>query len=171
MREELKQAIIKKATSAPLNIAGELVVVPGSGTYRLARRREKDLQNKNGDSPHFISQALGPGTSLMTTSGAAAGIGAGLGALLGDKGYKSRMAGVGAGLGALSGGALWLLAELASPIRAAATKRRTKKEQEAYANSGTLKEYLVPGVASYNAWKTLGRALESDAAIERDEKA
>jgi len=160
MREELKQALIKKASVKPLDIAGELVVVPGSGTYRLARRREKELEDKKGDTPHFISQALGPGTSLLTTAGAAAGLGAGLGALVGDKGYKGRMAGVGAGMGALSGTGLWLLAELAAPIRAAATKRRTKKEQQEYANSGTLKEYLVPGAASYNAYKTLGRALD-----------
>ena len=168
--EQKKAASLqKKAENDPVNVSGELVMVPGGGSYRLLRRRLKELENDKGDAPHFVSQGVGPGTSLLATTGVGAGAGAALAALLAGKGDRGRMAGVGAGIGAISGIAPWLLGEAIAPVAAAIKKRRTKEEQQAYANSGTLKEYLVPGVASYNAYKTLGRALESDESVAKDE--
>jgi hypothetical protein len=62
---------------------------------------------------------------------------------------------IGAGIGAGAAG----VAELVAMIAAAARKRRTKEEQKAYANTGTAKEWLVPGVGTYNYFKSIGRAI------------
>ena len=148
--------------------------IPGVGTYRLARRQRRQLVDDKGDAPHAISQSFGPFTSTLAAllAGGAVGgtVGAGIGA--GVNGADGAVAGGGAGaaIGAGTLGGLALLANLAGgPIAAAITKRRTKEQQKAYANSGTAKEYLIPGVAPYNAWKSLGRTIgESDERQEKD---
>ena len=142
--------------------------IPGVGTYRLARRQRRQLVDDKGNAPHAISQGFGPFTSTLASllAGSAAGglIGGGIGAGLSGSDGALAGGGAGAGAGAAVGGGAALLANLlGGPLAAAFTKRRTKEQQKAYANSGTLKEYLVPGVASYNAWKSLGRTIgESD---------
>lgn len=139
--------------------------IPGVGTYRLARRQRRQLIDDKGNAPHAISQGFGPFTSTLASMLAGAGLGAGVGGSLapqlGEPGTWG--AATGAGVGSLVGGGAGLLANLIGAGTAAFTPRRTKEQQKAYANSGTLKEYLVPGVASYNAWKSLGRTIgESD---------
>jgi hypothetical protein len=69
-----------------------------------------------------------------------------------------RLAGAGAigGLTGLGGG---MLANLGGAIGAGFTKRRTAEEQKEYTNKGTAKEYLIPGQATYNNWKSLGRVF------------
>lgn len=54
-------------------------------------------------------------------------------------------------------------AELAAPIVAAITPTRTAEEQTKADKSDPWKSWLIPGVASYNKWKRLGRALHSAA--------
>lgn len=141
--------------------------IPGVGPYRLSRRLRKQLVDDKGNAPHAISQGFGPYTSAlaaMLAGGAAGGLlGGGIGA--GVNGSEGALVGggAGAGIGAGVGAGLGLLANLVGAGAAAFTPRRTKEQQKAYANSGTLKEYLVPGTASYNAWKSLGRTIgESD---------
>lgn len=141
--------------------------IPGVGTYRLARRQRRQLIDDKGNAPHAISQSFGPATSILASmlAGGAAGslLGGGVGAGVGGAGGALDGAAGGAGVGAAVGGGAALLATLLGSGAAAFTPRRTKEQQKAYANSGTLKEYLVPGVASYNAWKSLGRTIgESD---------
>ena len=139
----------------------------GTGAYRANRRLKRQLLNDAGRAPHYISQSFGPGTSLLASllAGGLGGavIGGGVGAGLGFDGNRVRSAGIGAGMGAATGGivggGLGLLATLGAGPLAALTKRRTKEEQKAYANSPTLKEYLVPGLAQYNTWKSVGRAV------------
>lgn len=135
--------------------------IPGVGTYRLTRRQRRQLVDDKGNAPHAISQGFGPFTSTlaaMLAGGALGGIGGAV-----AKPNNDVALGTGAGIGAAVGGGAALLANLIGAGTAAFTPRRTKEQQKAYANSGTLKEYLVPGAASYNAWKTLGRTIgESD---------
>lgn len=139
--------------------------IPGVGTYRLTRRQKRQLVDDKGNAPHAISQGFGPFTSTLASMLAGAGLGAGVGGSLAPQlgapgGWG---AATGAGVGSLVGGGAALLANLIGAGSAAFTPRRTKEQQKAYANSGTLKEYLVPGVAPYNAWKTHGRTIgESD---------
>jgi hypothetical protein len=52
-----------------------------------------------------------------------------------------------------------MLANLGGAIGAGFTKRRTAEEQKEYTNKGTAKEYLIPGQATYNNWKSLGRVF------------
>lgn len=139
----------------------------GTGAYRANRRLKRQLINDKGRAPHYISQSFGTGTSLLASILAGgiggAAIGGGLGAGLGFDGNRVRSAGIGAGMGATTGGmiggGLGLLATLGAGPLAAMTKRRTKEEQKAYANSPALKEYLIPGLAQYNMWKSVGRAV------------
>lgn len=150
----------------------EMSLLPGVGAYRMQRRMKRQLVNDEGDAPHFISQRFGTGTSLLLAALAGAGLGGGATAL-GEAAKGSFSAtspwwqrmqareniGNGASIGALGGGALALLAMLTGAGAAAVTKRRTQEEQKAYANSGTAKEWLIPGVGTYNQWKTIGRSI------------
>lgn len=142
--------------------------LPGVSAYRLNRRHRRQLVDDKGNSPHAIAQGFGPITSTlaaMLAGGAAGGaLGAGVGGTFGVDDSHAKGALLGGGVGALAGtgalGGIALLANLlGGPIAAAMTKRRTAEEQRAYNNSSTLKEYLIPGVAPYNAWKTTGRVF------------
>lgn len=146
--------------------------IPGVGTYRLRRRQKRQLVDDKGNAPHAISQGFGPYTSTLAAMLAGAGIGAGVGTAGGAiEGKPGLGAGVGAGAGAAAGAGYALLANLIGAGSAAFTPTRTKEQQKAYANSGTAKEYLIPGQASYNAWKTLGRSIaDSDERKEKDAK-
>lgn len=149
--------------------------IPGVGTYRLTRRQKRQLVDDKGNSPHAISQGFGPYTSMLASmlAGGAAGslLGGGVGAGVGGAGGALDGAAGGAGVGAVVGGGAALLANLIGAGAAAFTPTRTKEQQKAYANSGTAKEYLIPGQASYNVWKTLGRSIaDSDERKEKDAK-
>ena len=61
-------------------------------------------------------------------------------------------------------------AELAAPIVAAITPTRTVEEQTKADKSNPWKAWLIPGVASYNKWKRLGRIIAEDAEREAPQK-
>lgn len=61
-----------------------------------------------------------------------------------------------------------LAAELAAPIVAAITPTRTAEEQLKHDKGSSWKSWLIPGVASYNRYKRLGRIIAEDA--EREAK-
>ena len=67
------------------------------------------------------------------------------------KDYVQNMS-IGAGAGLATAGVASIIADIA----ALAKRRRTKEEQKEYENSNTALNYLIPGKAQYNAWKTLG---------------
>lgn len=56
------------------------------------------------------------------------------------------------------GGALAAIPEAIAPLAAMVTKTRSKEEQQAYERSkgSTIANYLIPGVAQYNMWKSMG---------------
>lgn len=136
-----------------------LSYVPGVGNYRYVRRHKKQLVDDEGKTPHFWSQSFGPLTSALLLAGAGAATGGGLVKLTGG---GNRDAGLGALGGAAVGAAGAGLTGLAAAIKAAVDRRRTEEEQKEYTNSPTTKEWLLPGVGTYNAWKTTGRVLASD---------
>ena len=138
--------------------------LPGTNAYRLNKRLKRQTEVEGGGTPHFWSQKFGPLTSigLLTALGALGG------------GVTSNLIGNGASAGgfATAGGLAGLLAGLGmhaiGEVGAAITPTRTAQEQKDYANSSTAKEWLIPGYAPYNKWKSIGRsAADSD---ERDEK-
>lgn len=145
-------------------------LIPGVGSYRLNRRMKRQLKSDKGGTPHYWSQGFGGLTSALLLAAAGAAGGAGIGAGLGKA--TGTGVGEGAGIGALAGGATGLgaagIASIVGALRAAVDRRRTKEEQKAYANSPTTKEWLLPGVGAYNAWKTVGRSIGD--AEERAEK-
>jgi hypothetical protein len=145
----------------------------GRGAYRSNRRQKRQLLNDKGTTPHYFSQGFGTGTALLASilagAGAGSAIGAGLGATSGSARKALALAGVGASTGAGFGGGIGLLATLAAPGLALLTKRRTKEQQKAYANSPTTAEYLVPGLGVYNMWKTVGRSIgDSEERIKKN---
>ena len=140
-----------------------LGLVPGVNAYRLNRRIKRQTKDDKGGNAHFWSQRFGGLSAAllaMAALGVAGGaIGGGIGAAVnGKEGLGVGLAG-GAGIGAALGGTGALLSEVGASIAAGVNPRRTKKEQRDYANSGTAKEWLIPGVGQYNMWKSLGRAI------------
>ena len=100
------------------------------------------FKNKAGRSPHATSQHLGQLTSGLIGLGATGGLGALIGSAIG--GRSGAIIGGAAGAGAGTIGAA--IIGLAISRKGA----RTKAQQDAYKNSNTLSEYLIPGVALGN---------------------
>lgn len=104
------------------------------------------------------AERLGDLTNIASSLLAGAVIGAGVGALKSN--VKSR--GVSVGVGALVGGAygtiIGALSAAPGAALAAVTPTRTDEEQEKYERGSSLMNYTVPGVASYNYWKSVGNA-------------
>lgn len=134
--------------------------IPGVGAKRITTRLKNQLTGSNGTRKRFWSSQFGPLTSLLLSSAAGAGIGAGAGALV-NREEPSDGALAGAGVGALAGAGVGAGASLLAALIAAATKRRTKAEQLAAADSsaGVAADYLLPGAATYNNYKSIGRSL------------
>jgi len=137
----------------------ESALIPGIGVNRTDRRIKRQLLNDKGKTPHFWSQRIGNLAPLLILAGLA-GVG---GYMYADKkdlrmangnSAKGIAAAAGAGAGFL-GGALSL--EAGGGLAALLTPTRTKEQQKAYANSPTTKEWLIPGLSSYNEYKTYGR--------------
>lgn len=154
-----------------------LSLVPGVGAYRVGRRLRAQTESDRGDFRHTLGTLFGDTTSTLATTTAATILGAALGAYggkrYGNTGDKYQDIGVGAGIGAMGGMALGaggsLLAQIVAAIKAGVTPTRTKAEQRAYANDPSIAaEFLVPGVATYNRFKSYGRSMAD--AKERDKK-
>lgn len=150
-------------------------LIPGVGLYRANRRMKRQLKSDKGGTPHYWSQGFGGLTAALLAAAAGAAGGAGFGAGVGK--LTGRGAGEGAGVGALAGASTGLgaatIASLVGAIKAAVDRRRTKDEQKAYANSPTTKEWFLPGVGTYNAYKTIGRVIgdsEERSAKKEDKK-
>lgn len=166
----------------------EKALIPGVASARLERRMKRQLQDDSGGTPHYWSQKFSPGIQALAMMLAGAGIGASVGgpAFIRDafkedpnsrfntdpfftRGRQPDNSGqiagnissrvVGGLLGAFGGLGAYGISHLLASLLAASKRTRTKEEQKAYANSGTAAEWLVPGVSTYNRWKTLGRAF------------
>lgn len=127
-------------------------LVPGVATYRNQRRWSGNAKG------HRLSQVLGHLTSALTSMGVGAGLGAGIGALV-NKNDRLEGAGQGAMFGGGIGAGAHTLGTLAAAIAAASKKRRTDEEQEKYLKSPVTGEYLIPGLAAYNHFKTIGNTI------------
>lgn len=154
----------------------EKAMIPGIAGMRVERRLKRQLVNDEGENPHYWSQRFGSIAPTLLLTGA----GAALGAMNPPSSFfgtpmegvdmrHQRMAG--ATVGALGGLGVAGLVALAASLLAAATRTRTKEEQKAYANTSAVPEWLVPGMSTYNYWKTLGRSIkDSDERIAKDKK-
>lgn len=131
--------------------------IPGVGYSRIFRKRT-GLSKKYGQgNTNMASEALGPYTSLLASTGIGGALGAGIGAAT----YKGALTGL--GIGAAAGGGLALLAHLVGTGAAALTSTRTDVEQGAYERSNpAAANFLVPGVGIYNKWKSNGRILADE---------
>ena len=115
--------------------------IPGVGAYRHGRR----VAGASGK--HKFSNYFGNLSSTALTTALGAGIGA-----LANKNDRAKGALIGAG----AGYGTTVAAQLAAAIAALAKKRRGDAEQQKYKDSSTVPEWLIPGVAAYNEYKTTG---------------
>ena len=67
----------------------------------------------------------------------------------------------GLGIGAAIGGGLGLGASSIGGLAALLTKTRDAKDQKKYEQGGTAPNYIIPGMAAYNGYKSLGHILNS----------
>lgn len=114
------------------------------------------------------------GTLLAPATGAIGGsaIGALAGGILaGIKGKDiARGAGAGAGLGALVGGPAGHLANFGGVLAGVLRKRRTREEQQKHDSKSHWGNF-IPGVASYNYTKRIGRVLSGVGEPDKEKKA
>lgn len=136
-----------------------LNMIPGVSTFRMNQRR-KQLASRYGGGAGFqkpVSQSFGWLSSAALLALAGAGIGAGIGAIAnGKQGAKA-----GLGLGAGIGGGLGVGASGVGALTALLTKTRDSKAQKQYEKGATAPNYIVPGLGTYNASKSLGHILNS----------
>ena len=177
-----------EADIAEANDNPGMALIPGVGRSRLVRRWKQQVRDKEGGYTKGYSQVIGPATSTLALTLLGAGVGALSGHIWGKdpetvkdsngdvvwkpawyEGKEMRGAEIGAGIGAGAG----MLANLLGMFSAAATRRRTAQEHKDYIENGSaVADYLVPGRAEYNYWKTVGRMMaEDDALAEKHRKA
>lgn len=149
------------------------------GPYRDLRRRREMLARAGKDAGYHVAaeELANPGLGLAAVLGGAA-FGSNLsradnpkdpayGPRHNARAIKQRqileLALGGAGVAALA-------AELAAPIVAAITPTRTAEEQLKHDKGSSWKSWLIPGIASYNRYKRLGRIIAEDAEREAPQK-
>ena len=120
--------------------------LPGVSNYRMAIRRKK----QGASTAKVLSQNLGGLTSAALLALVA-------GIMASDDGSGAGTA-AGIGLGALTG----LAAHNIGAAIAGLTDTRTRKQQRKYdrSGSGTLANFLLPGYAGYNKYKSYGRLIK-----------
>jgi hypothetical protein len=165
---------------ADMNATTTTGLLPGVSASRVIRRLKRQNRNRAGSSPRAISTVLAPlihGAIGLVGGGI---IGGALGALkpvdrvngmdgMPDKSFEDHQrnmntvmgAGIGMQVGMLGLGA----ASLLSAGLAAATPTRTREEQEEAANESPVADYLIPGYAGYNYWKSMGRSMADESDI------
>lgn len=155
-------AAVSPTAEADLDANGAAALLPGVGASRVRQRMRNQLTAGDGSSHRYWSTNIGQVTGNILPALVGGGVGALVGADVAGEGDRGLGAGIGAGVGALGTIAgINLLAALTAAI----TKRRTKQEQAEAAASGggVAADYLLPGVAAYNAWKSYGRSIGDSA--------
>jgi len=137
---------------------GRNAFLPGGFGYNIGRR----ARGVAGESKEDGARASKPNLwSEESGSLTAAGITTGLASLIGKKlGGRD-----GAARGALAGIGVSTAGTVAAALLALAKKRRTREEQTAHDDKGSnvLLNLLVPGTATYNRFKRIGRSRDWDA--------
>lgn len=160
-----------KAEIDKLNEHKYIGFIPGVGSYKRRRRvinTDKHYGSKHPRTRNFLRSLSGE--AIPVTSAI-------IGSILGMKYFRSNFDGMmppGMGQqidmsaveklhGAMMGGGLgYLLGSIPNIIGAVAagiTKRRTDDEQRK-ASTGSYAKFLIPGYASYDDWKTMGKSRD-----------
>ena len=143
--------------------------IPGVGSSRALRKMRFNARGSKHGTGNIAGEQFGGLTVLLGAGalGALSGAGIGAGVRSADGGTAMlEGAGIGAGMGGVAGLGIGTLAALAGSIAAAIAKRRTAKEQRAHDDEPNAANWIVPGVAPYNAWKRIGRIMEEEEARE-----
>lgn len=144
-----KEEDIKK-----MNEQKHMSLIPGVANHRLAQRRAK----QGATTVKNISQQVGWSTSTLLVALASAIAGGAMEATNPDP--------LGSVAGALKGfaigGSASLLAHGAGTLAAGLTQTRNKRQQQQYDKSSgsTLANFLIPGYAGYNKYKSYGRLIK-----------
>ena len=145
-----------------MNQSSGLSFVPAVGKYRMTRKMLRNALKNNKDTAY--SNIIGEQFGGLVSGIPAALLGGAVGYKLAankakNLGFDSHGqhiygAGWGAVPGAIIGGSVPLLAAGALAL---IRKRRSAAEQKAHDQSSNISNWLVPGVANYNALKRVGR--------------
>ena len=154
---DLAGRIIGDNTSTKDYDKSNLGYLPGVSSYRVQRRRAQAAKLLGAKKNQQVNEVLGGLTSTLLGSGVGGGLGALLGRKIGDaSGVQDGAAAgtlMGAGIGAATGViAPHFIAALAALIK----RRRTADQQKDYEENGSAANYLIPGMATYNDYKSKG---------------
>ena len=129
-----------------------LSFIPGVGSYRIAKKRYNNAVKNNADTAtaNIVGERWGGLTSTLIGALAGAGIGIGAERIITGK-TPSDDSFVG---GALVGASAPVLAAAALAL---INRRRTKAEQKEHDQSSNISNWLIPGMATYNKFKRMGR--------------
>ena len=165
---------------ADLNADTSTGLIPGVSASRMMRRIKRQNRNKAGNSPRAVSSVLAPlihgGLSVIgggILGGAIGSLMPADGKISPDSKYDPEVASaqrtfkgsMGAMLGSYAGLGLFGAANLIAAGLAAVTPTRTREEQEEAANASVAADYLIPGNATYNYWKSVGRSIADESDI------
>ena len=146
-----------------LNYRAGLAALPGVGSSRFNRRIRRVTRDKEGHNPQLVAQTIGKHTANILPSLLGGGVGGVTGAAIGNAIGGGEGAIPGAILGAIGGAGIATgIPKAVALLAALLTKTRTKEQQEAYANGSVWPNYIIPGMATYNEWKSYGRAIEDE---------
>lgn len=147
--------------------------VPGVADSRLLRRRRaiRGLLNEDKNS-HPLSELLGLRGNIILSGLLGAGAGAGIGRYAtrnSDSLGKIHGTLGGSIVGGLGGIALGSIAQQLGMLAAGTTPRRTLEEQYNYENRNNwLRHLLIPGMANYDYYKSLGASKHISEMPEED---
>jgi hypothetical protein len=143
-------------------------MIPGVSSSRLMRRVKRQLKNDRGSSPRAIATLGAPLLHNLIGALGGAAVGGVIGARQGsgvNSNQDNERGAMGAVIGAVAGSGLVMGAHLIAAALAGITDTRTRDEQREEANKGVATDYLVPGVSTYNYYKSLGRSMADESDI------
>ena len=150
--------VLGNGGTKPFSTDEDFTLEESPDTKKLPDPYKELYETENGKMPKAKSESRGPLTSWALSSAIGGAAGGLLGAYAGNKLGDQKL---GTGLGLAAGLALPTLAAAIIACKIAAKGSRTPDEQDAYKRSGTLADYLVPGIADGNRERSKQTYLEA----------
>ena len=149
------------ADIAEMNRSQWQAFLPGVSHYRMLARARHNAKKTGGVHPDWnvYGETFGGVPSMLagTIAGAALGALSAQGFISSDRERIRK-----AVMGGLIGAGIPLTFQGIGALAAAISRRRTKQEQREHDDSRNIANWLIPGVATYNKYKRIGRMLDEE---------